>query len=111
MSHRIRHCVSCPHCRTRYLIGFSPYSNGAYLLTTGEGCFEEYLLYCSCRRFPSPSRSRSSEIRTCEVTDSAYRRGFGSAEEVMLTDPTVESIDLSTDSISTRRAAGPGIQA
>jgi hypothetical protein len=84
MSYRIRHCVSCPHCRTRYLIGFSPYVNGSYLESTLVGSFEEYVLYCSCTQFPVPSRWSGSEILTCEVSKSAYRRGYGSPEEVML---------------------------
>ena len=71
MSYRIRHCISCPHCRTRYLIGFSPYANGSYLLSTSVGSLEEYTLYCSCRRFPVPSRWRDSEIKACEVSHSA----------------------------------------
>ena len=43
---RIRHCVECPNCRTRYLIAFTPYSNGAYLIPTAEDSKEEYTLYC-----------------------------------------------------------------
>ena len=84
MGCRIRHCISCPRCRTRYLMGFSPYANGSYLLSTSSGLLEEYALYCSCSRYPLPSRSGASEIRTCEVSNSAYRRGFGSPDEVML---------------------------
>jgi hypothetical protein len=84
MSCRIRHCISCPHCFTRYLIGFSPYANGSYLLSPSAGSLEEYALYCSCRQFPVPSRWKGNEIRTCEVSNSAYRRGYGSPEEVML---------------------------
>jgi hypothetical protein len=95
MSHRIRHCISCPHCRTRYLIGFSPYANGSYLVSTPVGPLEEYVLYCSCRRFLVPSRWRGSEIRTCEVSNSAYRRGYGSPDEVMFADQRGETIDLS----------------
>jgi hypothetical protein len=84
MSFRIRHCISCPHCRTRYIMGFSPYGNGAYLLSNSVGSLEEYLLYCSCRGFPVPSRWKDSEIKTCEVSNSVYRRGYGSPEEVTL---------------------------
>lgn len=80
-------------------------------MTTGAGCFEEYVLYCSCRRIPSPSRSKSSEIPTCKVMDSAYRRGFGSAQDVMITDPTTESVDLARTAISNHRHDWPWIQA
>jgi len=31
MTRRIRHCIECPKCRTRYLVGYSPYRNGSYL--------------------------------------------------------------------------------
>jgi len=84
MSYRIRHCISCPHCRTRYLMGFSPYANGAYLLSSSVGLIEEYALYCACKQLPVPSRWTGDEVKTCEVSDSAYRRGYGSPEEVML---------------------------
>ena len=102
MTTRIRHCVSCPHCHTRYLIGFSPYENGSYLASTTEGRFEEYVLYCSCREFPVPSRWTGNEIRTCEVSNSAYRRGYGSPDEVVFADGRVETIQLSARSISNR---------
>jgi len=36
LSERIRHCVECPKCLTRHLIGFSPYGNRPYLVS--EGC-------------------------------------------------------------------------
>ena len=50
MPHRIRHCVECPKCLTQYLVGFSPYSNGSYLVPSVVGSSEEYTLYCSCRK-------------------------------------------------------------
>jgi ketosteroid isomerase-like protein len=33
MSLRIRHCIECPKCLTRYVIGSSPYRNGAHLIS------------------------------------------------------------------------------
>ena len=98
MTQRIRHCVFCTHCLTRYLIGFSPYGNGSYLESTVVGSLEEYILYCSCRQFPAPSRWRDSETRTCVVTNSAYCRGYGSPEEVWFTDHGGEQIDLFAES-------------
>lgn len=96
MSCRIRHCVSCPFCLTRYLIGFSPYANGSYLVSNSVGSSEEYALYCSCRRFLAPSRWRSTEISACEVSNSAYRRGYGSPEEVLpFADQRAKAIDSS----------------
>lgn len=29
---RVRYCVECPKCRTRYLPSSSPYRNGSYLI-------------------------------------------------------------------------------
>jgi hypothetical protein len=100
MRSRVRHCIPCPHCRTRYLIGFSPYANGAYVVFTRVGCLEECLLYCPCRRFALPSRWGSSDIRTCKVSKSVYRRGFGSSEEVIFADQQAEPIGYSPTSVS-----------
>ena len=80
---RIRHCVECPRCRTRYLIPFSPYSNGSYLIPTVKGSWEEYALYCSCGRAHVVSRWRWSEVKTCEVSRAAYDRGYGTPEEIV----------------------------
>lgn len=92
MRYRIRHCISCPACLTRYLIGFSPYENGSYLVSASAGALEEYVLYCSCRRLPAPTRWSGNEIRTYEVSNSAYWRGYGSREEVILL-PDREAIE------------------
>ena len=86
MTYRIRHCVFCPHCLTRYLIGFSPYANGAYLESIGVSSAEEYVLYCSCRDFPAPSRWRESETRPCGVSNFAYHRGYGTPDEIWFAD-------------------------
>lgn len=96
MSHRIRHCVSCAHCLTRYLIGFSPYENGSYLESTAVGSLEEYVLYCSCRPFPAPNRWRDTETRACVVSNSAYCRGYGTPEEVWFADERSEQTNLFT---------------
>jgi hypothetical protein len=96
MACRIRHCVSCPHCLNRYLIGFSPYANGSYVVSTQAGGAEEYVLYCSCRQFPAPSRWKESEVRACAVSNFAYRRGFGSPDEILFVDQRGEPADLYT---------------
>ena len=44
---RVRHCVECPKCCTRYLPGFSPYRNGSYLMPLSYGLSAEWILYCS----------------------------------------------------------------
>ena len=94
---RIRHCISCPHCRTRYVLGFSPYANGSYLLLTAVGSLEEYTLCCSCTRLPTPRRWKAGEIRAYEISNSAYCRGYGSPDEVVLVaGQRGEGIDIST---------------
>src|SRR3974390_2292591 len=108
MNYRIRHCVSCPVCFTRYLIGFSPYANGSYIVSSGVGCFEEYTLYCSCRRWPTPSRWNDNEIRTCTVSDSSYQRGYGSSAEVRFTDQRTEATDVVFERLSNAHDIGLG---
>ncbi len=83
MSVRIRHCVECPQCRTRYLIAFSPYRNRSYLVPKTVGSSEEFTLYCSCKRPFVVSRWEWSEVKTCEVSRGAYDRGYGNAEDVV----------------------------
>jgi hypothetical protein len=83
---RIRHCVECPQCLTRYLISSSPYGNGSYLIPTVDGSRDEYILYCSCRAGTAASRWKWSEVKTCEVLKTAYDRGYGSSDEILLID-------------------------
>jgi hypothetical protein len=80
---RIRHCVECPKCLTRYLIPFSPYRNGSYLIRTIDGCSDEYALYCSCRKSTAASVWRWNEVQTCAVSNAAYDRGYGTPEEIV----------------------------
>jgi hypothetical protein len=81
---RIRHCVECPKCRTRYLIAFSPYGNGSYLVPTVDGCQDEYILYCACTRIAVASRWKWNELQACEISRSAYERGYGTGAEISL---------------------------
>jgi hypothetical protein len=76
--------VECPNCRTRYLIAFTPYSNGAYLVPTVEGGREEYILYCNCGSDSVESHWKWREVKTCEVSKAAYDRGYGTAHEIFL---------------------------
>lgn len=93
---RIRHCVECPSCRTRYLLSFSPYRNGSRLVSAAPGAWDDYLLYCSCNRGSLGSRIRSDEVKRCDVSKEAYRRGYGTAKEVVLLDPRPQdAFDLS----------------
>jgi hypothetical protein len=81
---RIRHCVECPKCRTRYLIPCTPYRNGSYLVPTIQSSLEEYALYCSCSRGTGVTRWRWSEAKPCEVSKEAYDRGYGTPDEIVL---------------------------
>jgi hypothetical protein len=82
MGHRIRHCVECPKCWTRYLLARSPYYNGSYLIPTITGSLEEYTLYCFCATTPVRSHWRADEMKTYKVSKAAYDRGFGTPHEV-----------------------------
>lgn len=82
MSLRVRHCVECPRCHTWYVIGFSPYRNGAHIVRTGEGIGEQYTLYCLCEAAAVPNRWRWREVKTCEVSKAAHHRGYGSHDEI-----------------------------
>jgi hypothetical protein len=78
---RIRHCVECPNCRTRYLLSFRRYGNGAYLVSTLIGSVEEYALYCSCTG-AGVVRWKSRETKACQVSKEAFDRGYRSPEEI-----------------------------
>ncbi len=81
MARHLRHCVECPTCRTRYLIGFSPYDNGSYLVPCSEMDVSEYRLYCCCGR--APITSRCGELKRYAVSKPAHDRGYGSPEEIV----------------------------
>jgi hypothetical protein len=84
MRYRHRHCVECPKCLIRYLVGFSPYRNGSYLVRSLSRLMEEYSLYCTCRGSYVRSRCTYSEVKTCKVSEEAYRRGYGTTDEVVI---------------------------
>ena len=91
MNRRSRHCVECPKCGTRYLVACSPYSNGSYLEPSAPYLPEEYILYCACARPAVQSRWRCSELNSYSVSQSAYERGYGTAEEILLKPPRMRS--------------------
>lgn len=78
---RTRLCVECPKCRTHYVLGFSPYDNGAFLMSVG-GRSEEYILYCSCGRPPNVSHWQAADLQLCIVAKRAYERGYGAADDI-----------------------------
>jgi len=92
---RVRHCVECPKCSTRYLLAFSPYGNGSYLVPTAYGSSNEYTLYCSCCAPQAVSRWKWDETKACEVTKAAYERGYGTSEEILAVPNKVWPIDIS----------------
>jgi hypothetical protein len=83
---RVRHCVECPICHTRYLIAFNPYRNGAYLIPSVEGRRDEYILYCGCGSNAAGSPWKGREVKACEVSKAAYDRGYGTADEIFIID-------------------------
>jgi hypothetical protein len=83
MARRVRHCVECPKCFTRYLIGFSPYRNGSYLLPTAPGSYTEWTLYCACASPASSSRWSCRDLEPYKVSGTAHHRGYGPPEEIV----------------------------
>ena len=83
MPMHIRRCVECPKCFTRYLIGFSPYRNGACLVPAAHGSFDEYTLYCSCCHPSATSQWNWSDLKAFAVARPAHKRGFGSCAEIV----------------------------
>ena len=79
----LRNCVECPKCLTRYLVAFSPYGNGSYLVPAFAGLSDEYILYCSCGRPPVSSRWRRSELKRYAVSKVAHDRGYGTPAEIV----------------------------
>jgi len=80
MNLRVRHCVECPKCLTRYLVGLSPYHNGGYLRPFDPGFSDEWTLHCACGRL---SRWTGTELTLYVVSSQAYGRGYGSPEEIL----------------------------
>ena len=78
----VRHCVECPKCHTRYLIGFSPYRNGASLVRIGARLSDEYVLYCSCSNPAVSSRWHGDQIKKYQVSKAAHSRRYGTPEEI-----------------------------
>jgi hypothetical protein len=67
----------------RYLVGFSPYSNGSYLVPAIAGRGDEWTLYCRCATPPASSRWRWSEMKTYDVSGQAHERGYGTPDEIV----------------------------
>ena len=105
----IRHCVECSKCQTRYVIGFSPYTNGSILLRDHAGFLEEYILYCSCGSPPMCSRWEEGQLATYSVCKTAHKRGYGSHKEILLQSAPAVRTD-SGKIVPTRGRLGTGPQ-
>ena len=84
MARRLRSCAECPRCGTRYLIGFSPYGNGAYLESFVTRFSKEYLLFCPCLDTLTSPRCSPSDLKRYAISLSAYDRGYGDPSEIGL---------------------------
>jgi len=94
MASRVRHCVECPKCLTRYLPGFSPYRNGSYLIPLAEGFADEWTLYCACGRPPISSRWSWSDLKLYAVSNQAHDRGVNPSVETVWNWHTCSSMVL-----------------
>lgn len=103
---RVRHCIECTRCQTCYLIAFSPYRNGAYLVRSVESSDEEYTLYCFCGGDGFVNCSRWRKAQKCEVTNDAYARGYGSRREIR-TIACERKKCVATDFVGPLRASSP----
>jgi hypothetical protein len=83
MPSRIRYCIECRECHTRYVIGLSPYHNGSYLVSNASGFGNVVGLYCCCS-LRTPQELKSAELQTYAVSEWAYKRGYGSPDEIVM---------------------------
>src|ERR1700722_13475459 len=103
MSFRIRHCVKCPKCHTWYLVGFSPYRNGAYLVRTGTSSAGSFAQVTRLGKTPrgtpdgergskkegrgdvAAARARANCRRVMSIlTCSSRTKSYGSVDDVRL---------------------------
>ena len=78
MLSRICRCVTCPGCRTRYVMRSTAHANGASI-AADPGAADLFKLYCACG---GSHLFKLSKLPTYALTDSAYLRGYGSTHEV-----------------------------
>lgn len=83
MAYRVRHCVECPKCQTRYLLGYSPFRNGSFLVPMVQGFADGWTLYCSCAAPHVRSRWDWNELKQYVLSSQAHERGFGPPEEII----------------------------
>jgi hypothetical protein len=83
---RLRSCVECPRCHTRYIIGANPYRNGSYISGNLSEDSDVRNLYCCCTGRFGLLQFKLSELMTYSVSEWAYNRGYGSPDEIVLVD-------------------------
>lgn len=83
MAPRVRQCIECPQCHTRYLLTCSPYRNGSYLKPLAEGLAQEWKLFCSCGSPHISSQWNWTELKRYAIPTRAYQRGYGPPEEIV----------------------------
>ena len=83
MSCRIRSCVECHNCHTRYIIGSSPYASGSYIMAHPLAAPDLLRLYCICG-LPSSHAFKFSELKMYAISGWAEKQGYGSPEEIVL---------------------------
>lgn len=84
MSSRLRSCVECPKCHTRYLIGSSPYYNGSYIVAYPPSGADLLRLYCTCGDLLTSHVFKFSDLKMHAISEWAEKRGYGSPEEIVL---------------------------
>jgi hypothetical protein len=84
MSSRLHRCVECPKCHTRYIMGLDPYGNGSHIVSDAAEGTDLRRLFCSCS-VPEYHEFKLSELKAYGVPHSAYEGGYGSADEIVLT--------------------------
>ena len=87
---RVRHCVECPKCHTRYVPGFSPYRNGSYLIPLAANALSGWTLYCACGIPHVCSRWSEMELKAYQVSGETYLRGYGSPDEIRSIKPKLQ---------------------
>ena len=80
MTLRLRSCVECPQCHTRYIIGANPYRISVHPSESSD----VRRLYCCCAGRFDFFLFKLSELKIYSVSETAHARGYGSPDEIVL---------------------------
>ena len=83
MSSRLRSCVECPKCHTRYVIGSNPYYNGSYIVAYPPSGADLLRLYCTCGDLLTSHAFEISDLKMYAVSEWAEKHEYGSPEEIV----------------------------